>query len=100
MDEPSLIRNRAVRSDEDVFGDSLAEDLDFESVRDDLLRLTVDLGMHERDIVVTRDNVAERGEALLDALEGDGVWKGVTEVLEFLIGRRRWHEEAVSVTGG
>ena len=95
--EPSLIRNRAIRAVEDVIGNSLAEDLYFESVRDDLLRL---IGMNERDIVITGDNVAERGEALLDALDGDGVWEGVADVLQLLIGRQRWHKEAVTVTGG
>ena len=100
MDESSLIRNRAIRPDEDVIGNSLAEYLYFESVRDNLLRLTIDFGVNERDIVVTGDNVAERGEALLDALDGDGVWEGVADVLQLLIGRRRWHKEAVTVTGG
>ena len=58
MDEPSLIRNRAIRADEDVIGNSLAEDFYFENVRDNLLRLTIDFGVNERDIVVTGDNVA------------------------------------------
>ena len=88
MDKSSLVRDRAVRADEDIFGDGLAEDLDLEDVRDDLLRLTVDVRMHERDMIVACDNVTERGEALLDTLKGDGVWEGVTEVLEFLVRRR------------
>ena len=88
MDESSLVRDRAVRADEDIFGDGLAEDLDLEDIRDDLLRLAVDVGMHERDMVVACDNVTERREALLDTLKGDGVWEGVTEVLELLVRRR------------
>ena len=100
MDEPSLVRDRAVRADEDVFCDSLAEDLDLQYVRDDLLRLAVDVGVHERDVVVACDDVAERGEALLDALEGDGVWEGVADVLELLVRRRRGHEQPVAVAGG
>ena len=58
MDESSLIRNRAIRPDEDVISDSLAEYLYFESVRDNLFRLTIDFGVNERYIVVTGDNVA------------------------------------------
>ena len=99
MNEPSLVRDRAVRADEDIFGDSLAEDLDLEDVRDDLLRLAVDVGMYERDMIVACDNVTERGETLLDTLEGDGVWEGVTEVLKLLIRRRRWYEEPMAVAG-
>ena len=100
MDEASLVRDRAVRADEDVVCDGLAENLDLEYVRDDLLRLAVDVGVHERDVVVARDDVAERGEALLDSLEGNGVGEGVAEVLELLVRRRRGHEEPVAVAGG
>ena len=99
MDEPSLVCDRAVRADEDIFGDGLAEDLDLEDVRDDLLRLAVDVGMNERDVIVACDNVTERGETLLDTLEGDGVWEGVTEVLELLVRRRRWYKKPMAVAG-
>ena len=60
MYESSLVRDRAVRADEDIFGDGLAEDLDLEDVRDDLLRLAIDVGMHERDMIVACNNVTER----------------------------------------
>ena len=88
MDKPTLVRNRAVRADEDVIGDGLAEDLDLKDVRDDLLRLPIDVGVYERDVVVACDDIAKRRKALLDTLEGDSVWEGVAEVLEFLVGRR------------
>jgi hypothetical protein len=55
--------------------------------------------MHECDMIVARDNVAERGEALLDALEGDSVWEGIAKVLELLVRRRRGYKEAVTVAG-
>jgi hypothetical protein len=100
MDEPSLVRDRAVRAYEDVVGDRLTEDLDLEDVRDDLLRLAVDVRVYERDMIVARDNVAERGETLLDTLEGDSVWEGVADVLELLVRRRRGYEEPVAVAGG
>ena len=59
----------------------------------------VDVGVHECDVVVTRDDIAERGEALLDALEGDSIRQGIAEVLELLVGRRRRHEKPVAVAG-
>ena len=59
VDEAALVGDGAIRADEDVVGDGLAEDLDLEDVRDDLLRLAVDVGVHERDVVVACDHVAE-----------------------------------------
>ena len=54
--------------------------------------------MHECDVVVAGDDVSEGGEALLDALDGDGFGEGVAEVLELLICCGRGDEEAVAVT--
>jgi hypothetical protein len=39
MDEPSLVRDCAVRAYKDAVGDRLTEDLNLEDVRDDLLCL-------------------------------------------------------------
>ncbi len=44
--------------------------------------------MNQSDIIVTGDNVAERGKSFLNALDPDGVRKRITNVLEFLIGCR------------
>ena len=87
MDETALIGDCTIRADEDVFRDRLAEHLDFEDVRDDLLRFAIDVGVDERDVVITRDHVSESGEPLFDALEGDGVRERVAQVLELLVGR-------------
>jgi hypothetical protein len=98
MHEAALVRDRTITADEGVVGDGLAKDLDLEHVCDDLLCLAIDVGVHECDVVVGGDNVAESGETLLDALDGDCVWEGIAEVLEFLVGGRRGDEEAVSVS--
>ena len=100
MDEATLISDRAVRADEDVVRDRLAEDFDFEHVRDDLLRLAVDVRVHQGDMIVARDDVTERRETLFDALECDGVREGVAQVLQFLVCCGRGHEEPVAVAGG
>jgi hypothetical protein len=44
--EPAVVRDRAVGADEDVVCDGLAEDLDLEDVRDDLLRLAVNVRLY------------------------------------------------------
>jgi hypothetical protein len=96
--ESTLVAESAVTPNEDVVRDRLPEDLDLEDVGDDLLRLAIDVGVHECDVVVAGDDVPEGGETLFDALEGDGGREGVSEVLEFLIRGRRWHEESVTVS--
>lgn len=49
-------------------------------------------------MVVAADDVAEGGEAFFYALDFDAVWKGVAEVLEFLVGCCCWDEEAFAVS--
>jgi hypothetical protein len=90
----ALIREDRIRPDERVAGDRLPEDLDAEGVGDDVLRLAVDVRVHERDVVVAGDDVAEGREPLFDAPHLDGVREGVAEVLQLLVGRRRRNEQA------
>lgn len=98
MHEPALVGDRAVAADEDVVCDGLPEDLDLQHIRDDLLRLAVDVGVHQRDVVVARDDVPEGGQPLLHALDGHGVREGVAQVLQLLVGRCRGDEQAVAVS--
>jgi hypothetical protein len=100
MDKATLICDCTIWADEDVFCDRLAEDLDFEDVRDDLLRLAVDIGVHQRDVIVASDHVPKRRESLLNALKGNGVREGISQVLQFLVRRCGRYEEPVAVAGG
>lgn len=97
MHECTLVGENAVRSDEDVICDSLAEDLNLEYIRDNLFRLAVDIWVYECDIVVARDYISQGAETFLDTLDGDGIREGVAQVLELLVGRRRWDEQAMPV---
>jgi len=56
--------------------------------------------VHEGDVVVGADDVAEGGEALFDALDGYGVREGVAQVLKFLVRCGGGDEEAFAVTSG
>jgi hypothetical protein len=85
VDDSTIVGDGAVRADEDVVGDGLSEDLDLEDVGDDFLSLPVDVWVHEGDVVVSGDDVAECRETLFDALNGDGVREGVAQVLELLV---------------
>lgn len=98
MDESSLVGERTVRSDEHVGRDRLTEDLDLEHVGDDLLGLSVNIRVDERNVVVARDDVSERRQSLLDSLDGDRRGERVSQVLELLVGRRVGKEESVSVS--
>src|SRR5947209_8353936 len=97
VDEATPIAEDAVAADEAVVGEGLAEDLDLEDVCDDLLCLAVDVWMDQRDVVVACDHVSERRKSLLDTLDLDGVRKGIAEVLQLLVCRRRGDEQTVSV---
>jgi len=68
MDKATLIRDSAVASDQYVICDCLPEHLDFEDIRDDLLRLAVDVGMNECDVVVACDDVPESRQAFFYSL--------------------------------
>jgi len=54
----------------------------------------------ERDVIVAHDDVAQGAQPLLDTLEGDFGREGVSEMLQFLVGRRAGYEETVTVPGG
>ena len=50
-------------------------------------------------MVVGDDDVAESGEALLDALDAHAVGQAVAQVLQLLVGGGGGHEEAFAVAG-
>ena len=52
MYQTTLIRQGTVRSDENVGGDGLSENFDFEGIGDDFFRFTVNIRVDERDVVV------------------------------------------------
>ena len=93
----ALIADRAIAADEHVAGDRLAKHFDAEHVGDDLLRLLVEVGVHERDIVVACNAVAKRRQALLDATNLDIVGQRVAQVLQLLVGGGGRHQETILV---
>lgn len=53
--------------------------------------------MHERDVIIAADDVAQRRQALLDTLYLDRVRERVAQVLQLLVRRRRGDEQAFAV---
>lgn len=100
MHQRSLITNPAITPHQDIIGDRLTEHLHLQNISNNLLRLPVNIGVHERDVIVAGDDVAQGGETLFDSLEGDGGGQGVAEMLKLLVGGGRGDEKAVAVSCG
>mmetsp|Transcript_5104 Transcript_5104/g.14468 ORF Transcript_5104/g.14468 Transcript_5104/m.14468 type:complete len:325 (-) Transcript_5104:29-1003(-) len=97
--EAALVREHGVRAHERVVRDGLPEHLDAQHVRDDVLRLAVEVRVNQRDVVVRRDDVPQRRQALLHALDHHGVRQRVAQVHELLVRRRARHEQPLGVAG-
>jgi hypothetical protein len=52
----------------------------------------------ERDVIIAADDVSECRQTFFDALYLDGVWNGVSDVLELLVGGGGGEEETLAVT--
>jgi hypothetical protein len=98
--DAALVAEAHVAAGQDVVRNGLSEHLDAEHVGDDLFRLALEVWVHEGDVVVGADDVAEGGEALFDALDLDAVGDAVSQVLQLLVGRRGRDQQAFAVAGG
>lgn len=81
-----LVSKGTVTSNKNISSDSLSEHLDLEGIGNDLLSLSVNIGMDKRNVVVTGDDVSEGGETLLYTLNSNGRGKRVSQVLQLLVG--------------
>lgn len=99
MDNTTLITQAHVAAHQHVIRDRLPEDLDAQHVRNDLLRLALDVRVHERDVVVGANHITESGKPLLDALDAHLVGDAVAQVLQLLVGGRGGDEQALAVAG-
>jgi len=72
-----LITQRHIATRQHIIRNRLPEHLDAQRVRYYLLRLALNVGVHERHVVVAAYDVAERREPLFYALDLDGVGDAV-----------------------
>lgn len=98
--DAALVAEAHVAAGQDVVRNGLAEDLDAEHVGDDFLGLALEVGVHEGDVVVGADDIAECGEALFDSLDLHAVGDAVAQVLQLLVGGRGRDQQAFAVAGG
>ena len=87
----TLIAQCTVASSQDIISaNRLPEDLDAQDVRNDLLRLPLNVWVHQRHVVVAADDVSQGGQALFYPLDLHRVGNGVSQMLEFLVGGGGW----------
>ena len=97
MHEATLVGQRAICPNQHVSRNCLSKDLNAQHVRDDLLCFPVQICMSQPDIIVAADNIAESGEALLDALDNHRVRQRVADVEHLLVRRGGRQQEPLAV---
>ena len=88
-----------VASRKHVVSNRLSEDLDTKHISNNLLRLSLQIRVYERDVVVAANDISKRGQSLLNALDPDVVGDRVSEMLQFLIGGRGGDQQPLAVSG-
>ena len=53
--------------------------------------------MHQRNIVVAGNDIAQSREPLFYPLQSDCIWQRISQVLQFLVSCPCWYEEAVTI---
>lgn len=98
MDQPTLVGKRTVRADKDVAGNGLLENLDTKDVCDDFLCFTLNVRMHQRNVVVAAYDVAQGRQPFLDSLDLHTIRKTVSQVEQLLVSGLRRNQKPPSVT--
>ncbi len=70
----SLICYPTVTAYKSISSYSLTKHFYSQHIRDDILGLAVDIGVHQRNVVVAHNAVAQRRKPLLDSLDHHIVW--------------------------
>lgn len=96
--EASVRAECTVTADKRVLSETDTEHFDFQDFYEGLLSLCADFGMNNSHMVITSDDVSQSGETLIDTTNGDFVWKGVSEMLKFLVCGGVWNEKSVAVS--
>lgn len=98
VDDAALVGDDRVATDKSIVSNRGAEGLYLKGVTDNFLGFLAQVGVEESDVIVGDDAVSKGREALLDALDLDGVGERVAKVLELLIGGDGGDYEAVTVS--
>lgn len=72
--EAALVGQDNIRADQDVVGNRLPEHLHVQDVPNNLLRLLVQVRVHQSTVVVARNHIAQGRQTLLHSLQLDIVW--------------------------
>jgi len=100
MHHAPRITQRHIRPHQHIIRHRLSENLHPQHIRHQLLRLPLNIRMHQRHVIIRYNHISQCGQPLLNTLDLDGIGERVAQVLEFLIRGRCGHEQAVAVSGG
>lgn len=95
MDKTTFVCENAVAAGERLASNGGLEDLDAEHVLDNLLRGGVHLGVHQRDVVIAGNNVAQGRESFFDSLDFDSVWQRISDCLELGVAADARHQQTL-----
>ena len=59
VNKTTLVGDRAITSDKNVISNCLSEDFDLENVRNDFFGLTINVRVHESDVVIACNDVPQ-----------------------------------------
>jgi hypothetical protein len=96
--QSTLITQRTVTPHEDIPRNSLSKNLDTKNIPNNLLRLTFNVGVDQSDIVIARNDIAQRRQPFLNTLNFNRLGDGVSQVKEFLICRWRGDKQSSSIS--
>ena len=71
--ETTLIRDRAITSNKNVFCNCLPENLNLEDISNNFFGLPVYIWVDHGDVIVARDNISQCRETFFDTLNRDSV---------------------------
>ena len=93
----SLIGKLAVRAHQRLPSDSLSKDFHSQNIRNHVFRLSINIRMHQRHVIVGGYDIPERRQALFNALHDDAVGKRIAQVLEFQVRRGVGNEQSPTI---
>lgn len=85
VDQGTLVGQAAETADKRVLADRLSEDFDSQHISDDFLGLLINVWVHQGDVVVTHNHVAQSREFVFHALDLDFVRDAISDLEELLV---------------
>jgi len=66
-----LVRQGTITPHQDIISHSLPKHLNLQRIRDNLLRLPINIRMYKRNIIITRNDISQSTQPLFNPLNSD-----------------------------